>query len=390
MTGGFGILVIKVICTVSLFSGPMHPVQINRSYAYAYGQMEAASTETADDDEEAYAEEFEALDSIVKRKGDISYTDVYHAVKTGDFEKLISDIGQILYNRIWYEIGESKKLFIQMLAVIMMGTVFTNMSGRLGNYAGGNGFFVTYMMLASLLLSCFYLTSNIGISLISQITEFMMAFIPAYSMAAAYSNGQETAMFSRDIILIVVFLCENVLIGIVFPIIKCSGVCGLVNKMNTEDYFSRFVELMRSISGWIMKTMFAAIMGINVVKGMIAPSLDKLGRNGAIKVIGSMFGGATVQTVASVLMSSGMLIKNCIGIAGAVILLVLALIPAAKIFIVLMGLKIIAALVEPMGDKRFSEGVSSMAGTIELMFKASGMAILMFIVSITAMTVFNG
>lgn len=338
--------------------------------------------------DESYEEEFEKLDSIVEDKNKVTYTEIYEAVKSGNLKKLGELIGQMLYNSLLYELGESKKLFVQLLAVIMLGTVFTNLSGRIGGYAGGNGFFVTYMILAALLLSCFTLASEIAIEVISGINEFMIAFIPAYSIAAAYSNGQETAVFSRESILLVVFICENVLLKIVFPIVKCSGVCGLVNKMNTEDYFSKLIDLLKSIAGWIMKTIFAAITGINVIKGIISPSMDKLGRNSAIKIISNMAGGAAVETVASVLVSSGMFIKNCIGIAGAVVVIVIALIPSVKIFLMFMGLKAIAALVQPMGDKRFSEGVASMAEAIELLFKTSGIAVLMFIISITALTMF--
>ncbi|MGN0394549.1 MAG: stage III sporulation protein AE [Coprococcus sp.] len=375
-------LAARVVWAAILCVTLLHPFKLNEDYINM--QSEDIGTEDSGENELSQEEEFEELDMLIKEKMEVSYTDIYNAVKSGDMKSLGEYIGQILYNKLWYEIGESKGLFIQMLAVIMLGAVFTNLSGRISGYAGGNGFFVTYMILAALLLSCFTLTSQIAVDVISQITEFMMAFIPAYTMAAAYSNGQETAIFSRDIILLVVFLCENVLLKIVFPIIKCSGVCGLVNKMNMEDYFSRLVELFRSIAGWIMKTMFAAITGINVVKGIISPSLDRLGRNSAIKIISNIAGGAVVQTVAGVLVSSGMLIKNCIGIAGAIVVIVIAVIPAVKIFVVFMGLKVIAALVQPIGDKRFSEGVSSMAVTIELMFKASGIAILMFIISITA------
>lgn len=353
-----------------------------------YGQSEIQDGDVLID--ETYEEEFEKLDSIVEDKNKVTYTEIYEAIKSGNLKNLGELIGQMLYNSLLYELGESKKLFVQLLAVIMLGTVFTNLSGRIGGYAGGNGFFVTYMILATLLLSCFTLASEIAIEVISGINEFMIAFIPAYSMAAAYSNGQETAVFSREIILLVVFICENVLLKIVFPIVKCSGVCGLVNKMNTEDYFSKLIDLLKSIAGWIMKTIFAAITGINVIKGIISPSMDKLGRNSAIKIISNMAGGAAVETVASILVSSGMFIKNCIGIAGAVVVIVIALIPSVKIFLMFMGLKAIAALVQPMGDKRFSEGVASMAEAIELLFKTSGIAVLMFIISITALTMFAG
>lgn len=339
-------------------------------------------------DSEADTEDFDEMDRLIEEKNDVTFTEVYNAISKGDMKAIIELIGQMLYNSMLYELSESRKIFVQLIAVIMFGTLFTNLAGRISGYAGGNGFFVTYLILASLLLSCFTLASEIAIEIVSGVTELMLVFIPAYQVAAAYSNGQETAMFSREIIMLVIFICENVLLKIVFPIVKCSGICGLVNRMNAEDYFSKLTELLKSIAGWIMKSLFAAITGLNLIKGIISPSIDRLGRNSAIKLLSSIT-GPTASVVAGIIVSSGMFIKNCIGIAGAVIVVIITVVPAVKIFLLFLGLKAIAALVQPLGDKRFSEGVSSMAESIELLFKLSGMSILMFIISITAITMLS-
>jgi hypothetical protein len=106
-----------------------------------------------------------------------------------------------------------------------------------------------------------------------------------------------------------------------------------------------------------------------------------------MKMITMLPGGNTAQTISDIILSSGILIKNAIGIAGAVIILVVSVAPVIKIWCIYISLRLVAALVQPVGDKRYSEAVNIMAGTIELILKGCGTAVLMFIISVMLMTI---
>lgn len=336
--------------------------------------------------DEAYEEEFDELDKVLTGKQKLSFSTIYEYLKEGRTDELIQYVLNSLGDSIYYEIKGSHTILVQLLAIIVIGTIFSNLSGRFGNFVGGNGFFITYLILVSLLLGNFTLVNSIAIETVNSITEFMMAFIPTYAMAAGYANGENTARLSYEMIVMAIYLCENILCRIVFPIIKCSGIIALINRINSEDYFSKTVGLMRSAAKWIMKTMLAVLTGLNLVKGMVTPALDKLERNTFMKIVGALPGGSAAESIASILLGSGMLIRNCIGITGAIILLMISLFPVVKIGIIYLSLKVVSALVQPLSDKRFSEGVHAMATTISLMLKGIWIAVLMFVVSITMLS----
>lgn len=342
--------------------------------------------EGQDGDEEWFDEEFQELDRTLSQKQEISFSKVYDYLKSGDIGALCSYVLQGIGDSLYYEIKENHAIMVQLLAIIIIGTIFSNLSGHFGSYVEGNGFFITYLILVSLLLGTFTLVNEIAVETVENITEFMTVYIPAYAVATGYSNGQNTAQMSYEIVIIAIYFCENILCKIVFPIIKCSGIIALINRMNSEDYFSKTVGLMRSAASWIMKTMLAILTGLNLIKGMISPSLDKLERNGFIKLVSVLPGGTAAESVADILLGSGMLIKNCIGIAGAVVLLAISILPVVKIAVMLVSLKVVAALVQPLTDKRFSDGVHAMAVTISLMLKGIWTAVFLFVVSISMMS----
>lgn len=154
-------------------------------------------------------------------------------------------------------------------------------------------------------------------------------------------------------------LCQNVIIRFILPLIKCGGLIALINNLGSEDYFSRMAGLMKSLAVWGMRTMFAVVTGINVVKSMIAPSMDRLSRNGILRTLGKGAGMSTVSAVISVMVSTGEFIRNCMGMACTIMIVILAAVPMIKIIVIMFILRFIAAVVQPVGDKRYAEAQAS-------------------------------
>lgn len=329
---------------------------------------------------------FDEMDMLTEEQAGLSFRKVVSYIRNGDLQGLLDYSLKIIQQTLTGEIKSNNRLLLQLLAVVILGSVFTNLSGKFGKMVGGNGFFVTYLMVVSILLGMFAIVSDIAVSAVSDLTDLMITFIPAYTLAVSYTNGAGTAEFTYQITVLIIFLCEKVIVQIVFPLAKCSGVVGLVNKLNAEDHFSRTVTLLRNIAGWILKTMFAVVTGMNVIKGVIVPSVDKLERNAVLKAFGMLPGGNTVKNVSDILLGSGMVLKNAIGIAGAVVVLLAVLLPVTKIAVIYLTLRIVSAFVQPLGDKRFSDGINIMAQTIGLMLRGIWCASFLFIISLTLMT----
>ncbi len=330
--------------------------------------------------------DFDQLDEIIGARTSVSFSDIYSALSRGDLDSACRRIGKALADSFVYELRSSRVLAIQMIAVIVLGSTFAQVSGNIGEYVMENGFMVTYMVLVSLLLGDFVVVQNVVIDTIGDVTEFMRAFYPMYASQILYVSGPESAVYSQSVIILVIYICQTGIISFIFPLIKCSGLIALVNNLNKEDNFSRLAELMKKTAGWGLGTMFAVVTGINVVKSMIAPSIDRVSRNGIIRTIGKMSGMSSVSAVFSVMISTGEFIKNCMGMACTVIIVILAAVPMIKILVIVFTLRCISAIVQPVGDSRYAEGVGIMATTAELMLRACGISVMMFVISIAIMT----
>lgn len=329
---------------------------------------------------------FSPLDDILKGKTEVGFEDIYNALKSGDVDGALRLAVKSLRESATAELAAGKKMAIQIIAVIVLGSTFAQLSGNMGKYVSENGFLVTYMILVSLLLGDFIVVQSVVNDAVGDVVDFMKAFYPMYAASMLYVQGTETAAYSQSVIILIIYVCQTVVLSMVIPLVKCSGIISLVNNLGTEDYFSRLAELMRSIASWMLKMMFAVITGINVVKCMIAPSIDKISRNGVLKTIAKMSGMGSVNAVAGVIVSTGEFIKNCMGMTAAIVISILAAVPMVKILVIMFTLKCIAALIQPIGDKRYADGVAVMAQSVELMLKVCGISVLMCIISIAIMT----
>lgn len=335
-------------------------------------------------DGQAY--DMSGLDEILKEKYSISFSGIFNQLRNGDWDGVCSSLGQAIVDNLVYEVRTNRVILIQIIAVIVLGSTFAQISGNIGEYVKENGFMITYMVLVSLLLGDFVIVQNVVTDTIGEVTEFMKAFYPMYVSSVLYVGGPESAMYSQSILILVIYICQAGIINVILPLIKCSGLVAVMNNLSKEDNFSRLASLMKKIANWGLGTMFAVVTGINVVKSMIAPSIDRVSRNGILRTIGKMSGMSSVSAVLSVMISTGEFIKNCMGMACTIIIVILAAIPMIKILVIVFTLRCIAAVVQPVGDRRYADGVAIMASTAELMLKACGISVMMFVISIAIMT----
>ena len=357
------------------------------------GDTENDGGDDADDDiweTEIYDELFDDIETVTDEYAGMSFKEVFSYIKTGDIEGLIICILSGMKESITHEIKSNNKYILQLLAVIILGSVFTGLTGKFGKMVSGNGFFVTYLVASGILLGIFSIVNEIAAETVGNISDIMLTFIPAYTLAVSYTNGTGTAEFAYEATIFIIYLCENVICAVVFPITKCSVVIGLVNRMNEEDYFSKTVDLLGNIASWIIKSMLAFITGFNIIKGIITPTIDKLSRNAVLKTFSMLPGGGTVKNISDIIIGSGLLLKNAVGMAGAVMIIAVSLIPVVKIAVIYLMLRVLAAISQPLGDRRFSDGVNAVAKGSGLVLKGMWCAALMFSISLVVMTLLAG
>lgn len=342
----------------------------------------------------AYEEICDSLDigSIeleLKKKGldgSVSFTGIIEDIAEGDTKSLTEDIGQTLKNAFVGELLLNRTMMIQLIVIVLIGSVFVNISGSFGNgFISENGFYVTYLIMTSLMLTSFSLALSMVSDTIEKVLTLIQIVVPAYALAMNYVGHSAAATGMYEIILAGVWLVQVVILNFIIPMIKFYVIVSLVNNLNKEDSFSKLCQLIRSLVTWMLKTIVVFVAGMNIIKSLIEPQIDAIGRSTVNKVISSIPGGGIMSVLTGTFLGAGLVIKNCIGLAGIVLIALIVMVPIIKMFLLMFTVKLTGALIQPVGERRYVDGAETLAGGMGLLLQTLGSSVVLFVLTIAIM-----
>lgn len=314
----------------------------------------------------------------------ISFEEVLSEMITGNWSGLGKTFLGYLSDRIFYEFRYNRENLVYMLMVALTAAVFTNFSSAFQNRQVSEiSFYVLYMLLITLCLTAFRVAAQGLEENLDALVDFMRVLCPSYFLAVAFASGSVTSLFFYNVILVLIYVVELVLVRFLLPVINVYIMIQVLGNLTGEDFLSEFAQLLQKLVSWILKSLLAGVVGINVVQGLLAPVIDSLRKSAltrtaeALPWIGNAVGGA-----AEIVLGTAVLIKNGIGMAGAVIAVLICAVPVIQMLVLAFLYKLAAALVQPVSDKRITGCISSVSEGYELLLKVVFTAGVLFLLTI--------
>ena len=314
----------------------------------------------------------------------IEFGDVVTALMSGNAEKAGDVLLDFLSDVVSYEFRYNWHNLVYILLIAIAAAVFSNFSGAFRNRQISDiSFYVLYMLLITLCLTSFQTAAQGLEERLDSVVEFMRVLCPSYFLAVAFASGSVTSVFFYNVILLLIYVVELVIIRFVLPVIHIYIMIRVLGNLTGEDFLSESAELMHKVAAWILKTLLACVIGVNVVQGLLAPAIDTLKRSAltrtaeALPWVGNAMGGA-----AEIFLGTAVLIKNGIGMAGAVIAVLICLGPIVQLALMALMYKVAAALVQPVSDKRITACISGVSEGYELLVRVIFTVGLLFLLTI--------
>ncbi len=292
-------------------------------------------------------------------------------------------------NFLYDHLLADREVLFQVVLLVILAALFANFTNVFsGSQAGETSFYLVYMLLLALLIHSFgSLSADLSKSL-EDLTAFMQALMPSYFLAVTAASGAATAMVFYEMVLGVIFLIQTLLLNAVIPGIQAYVIIQLINYLHKEDFLSKLADLLKTVLEWTLKTITAVVIGMELIQNMISPALDSLKRDAlgktaaAIPGIGNVIDGAT-----EVALGTAVLIRNCLGVTGIVVLVILGLPPIIKLAMTVLAYKLLAALLQPVSDKRMTGCLWAMGEGCRLLLKVLITVELLFLITIAVLTV---
>lgn len=262
-----------------------------------------------------------------------------------------------------YEAEVNQKLLIQVVLLAVGFSVLKNFSGAFREaYISNICFLFVYGVLAVLLLQSFEMYVDIAEAVLQQSVDFMKALVPTFCISMVFSSGAESSAGFYQMAFLVIYLIQWLFLKVLIPCIHIYIILEIFNHFFEDEKFENLTELLKGAVNWGMKSAGVVVLGMNVVQGLIAPAKDRLVSGTVSKAAAVIPGvGNVVSGIGELLLGSGILIKNCVGVAALVILVAIGVMPVLKIALLSVMYKISAAVVEPVSDKRIAGCLKGMA-----------------------------
>ena len=331
--------------------------------------------------------DFDEIEDSLRRmfpREKISFSEVVSELMSGDIAGVGKIFVEYLSDRIFYEFRYNRENLVYMLLVALTAAVFTNFAGAFQNRQVSEiSFYILYMLLITLCLTAFRIATQGLEEQLDSLLDFMRVLCPSYFLAVAFASGSVTSLFFYNVILFLIYAVEIVVVRFLLPVINVYIMVQVLGNLTGEDFLSEFAGLLQKIVSWILRTLLAGIIGINVVQGLLAPAVDTLRRSAltrtaeALPWVGNAVGGA-----AEVVLGTAVLIKNGIGMAGAIITVLICAVPVLRMLILAFLYRLAAALVQPVSDKRITGCISSVSEGYELLVRVIFTAGVLFLLTI--------
>ena len=225
--------------------------------------------------------------------------------------------------------------------------------------------------------------SDVAGELLESIIEFMEVLIPTYAIVITAGSGSAGAVAFYEMAMFLIVLVDKVILKVIIPGSAVYMIINMMNYLSKDNMFGKLAELIKELLEWTNKALFGVVIGLNIIKGLISPMIDSLKGTAFTKFVGMIPGaGTAIDAVAGIVIGSGALIKNSIGAAAMIVIVMLCAMPAVKLFVFSYGCKAAGAFLEPVADKSYTECVNGMHEGISLLMMSSVNAGIMVLITI--------
>ena len=132
--------------------------------------------------------------------------------------------------------SSDRKMFVSLIAVALVGAVFSNFSKVLhGKEVAGTAFYIVYLLFFSILATSFLQIAQLAGQTMENLLAFVKVLIPAFFISLSFTQGGVAAGAYYEFALAMIMVVNWLLAGLVeVPCVK-RNVIGAVNAVSCSD-----------------------------------------------------------------------------------------------------------------------------------------------------------
>ncbi|MFR8073280.1 MAG: stage III sporulation protein AE [Lachnospiraceae bacterium] len=319
---------------------------------------------------------------------DLSFSDLVLELLQGKLPSGISGLWGEVWRLLFSYLGGQKQLAVQILLIALFSAVCTNFIRVFENSQIADiSFYMMYLLIGTLLIGAFAEMQALTVNTLKSLFQFVTLLLPAYVVTIVFSAGSVSALGFYELTLLSVHILQLLFIKMVLPLIQIYVVFLFFNQLTQEDLFSQASEFLKTLLEWILKTTTAILVGLQTIQCLVAPAVDTLKNSTAHRIVKALPGvGGLMDSAAETIAGSALVIKNAVGVAGMIVVLLICLLPFLKLGLSVLLFRLLCAMLQPISEKRMVDCIRSFSDGVMLLMKTMLAGLAVFLVSLAMIT----
>ncbi len=306
---------------------------------------------------------------------------------TGNWKLDFKLVTEGLIRFLFKEVVANSSLLSKLIILSVLAALLINLQNSFASGVGKISYMVCFLALCALALGSFKVALGIGHQTIDNMADFMVSMLPPMMMLVAGLGNVNASAMLFPILMTAASAFANAVKFIVFPLIIMSALLSLANHVSETVKVERMAKFCTQIAQISLGFFLTTFVGMVTLRALYASVLDKVAlrttrfiTDNAIPIVGKMVGD-TVEVAAGYVV----MLKDALGIFGALIILGIIIFPLLKIAALGLIYKLVGAIVEPMGDTKTAAILEVMSTHLMLLLAATASVGFMFFIMITIM-----
>lgn len=300
-----------------------------------------------------------------------------------NIKSILNGVLRYFFKEIYINIG----ILIKLIVLIVLCAILKNLqSSFLSASVGELAFFVCYIVIVSVLIVSLNSVLTMGRGIIDDMVDFMQASIPILITLLISSGNITSGGIFQPLLVVIVEIVATIMKNIFIPIILLSTILSLVNNISDKVQISKLASFLKQTGTVILGLILTVFIAIITIQGSVGAVVDGVSSKTAKFAIGAFIpvAGKYLADAADTVLGCTLLIKNASGIAVMIGIVSICLVPIIKIFALISLYKMTAVLVEPIAENRIVKCINDVAGSLTFVLGVVACVAFMFLIAITA------
>lgn len=297
------------------------------------------------------------------------------------------EVAQWVFDLFFYEFVASKSYFLQILCFTAVFAILKNILDMKNGYISQMSFLLIYGTLMTMLMQSFLVIAQVAQDGIGEMTKYLTVLVPVYATTLMVSGSAASAGAFYELSFLLMMALEWMMRILFVPGIHIYLLLHLLDQLFLEEKFTKLAEMIERGIQTSLRAGLAFVVGLSCIQAMITPAKDRLTESLVVNSVSAVPGmGSVLGSTGDILLSCGLLIKNSVGVTALLLLVAICLVPLLKVFIFILLYQGLAAILQPIADRRLINCIHSTGRAGELYLTMIRNSMLLFFLTIAMIT----